>query len=96
MEPKYQFYEVVRISKQVKHQHLVGLEGAVLGMSQNEQGQWGYAVTLYETGQCWDLSEEDLEPTGRMDKRETFYDGTSIIVTVDPQTGEGRINEDRK
>jgi hypothetical protein len=91
--PKYQFYEIVRVGKHCRHRQLIGREGAILGMSQNEQGIWGYAVALQPSGECWDLVEDNLESTGRMERRETFYDGTSVTVTVNPQTSEGEVNE---
>jgi len=55
---------------------------------------WGYAVHLYATGFCYDIAEVELEPTGRMDRRETFYSGESIRVRVDPVTGAGTIVEE--
>jgi hypothetical protein len=88
---KFRFYEVVRVISQ----KALGQEGAVLGMADDEHG-WGYAVSLYSTGICTDFSEEELEATGRMDRRETFYDDDEphIRVAVDPATGKGRIVEE--
>jgi hypothetical protein len=91
MASKYQFYEIVRVSEQCVREQVAGLEGVILGMAQDEQGRWSYAVHLYELGESWHLFEDELEPTGRMSSREEFYDGTHITVVVDPETGEGRI-----
>jgi hypothetical protein len=87
VKPEYDFYEIVRVISPKKR----GYEGAILGMSQNDLGKWGYAVFLYEENTVWDFQEDELEPTGRKDRRESFYDGTTIRVQVDPDTGEGTI-----
>lgn len=98
-KPKYQFYEVVRInatkpdSIQRGISKVNGLEGAILGMSQDSQGIWGYAVSIYSLETVWDILEHELEPTGKMDSRDTFYDGSSISVEVNPDTGEGRLKD---
>jgi hypothetical protein len=89
MEARYRFYEVVRVRTQGGHYD--GLEGAVLGIAQDEPGGRGYAVHLYELEEVHYFSEEELESTGKQDKRENFYGGTTVRVIVDPETGEGRI-----
>ena len=48
-------------------------------MAQNDDGEAPYCL------------EHELESTGGMDKRETFYSGASLKVEVDPETGEGRL-----
>jgi hypothetical protein len=65
----------------------------VLGRAQDESGNWGYAVFIYAANEVWNFREDELEPTGKMDKRENFYDGSSIGVRVDPDTGEGYLSE---
>jgi len=94
MESKYEFYEIVRVAPQGSHDspgaNLAGLEGAVLGKSQDEHGNWYYAVHIYNLNEVHFLPEQELEPTGRSDKRETFYEGDSMTVTVDPETGAGK------
>jgi hypothetical protein len=90
--PRFEFYEIVRIQPQSSAlRQLQSLEGAVLGRSENPDGTWGYAIFVYSLNETWDLPEAVLEPTGRSDSRETFYDGTSITVIVDPDTGEGHL-----
>ncbi len=91
MAAKYQFYEVVRICEHCQFKEIAGLRGAVLGIAQNSQGEWGYAVSIDKLDETWDLPESDLEPTGIMRTREEYYDESSIRVVVDPKTGEGKI-----
>lgn len=92
MEPKFRFFEIVRVA--VQHSGRApydGLEGAVLGMSRDVNGTWGYAVHIYQFDHTVDLTESELESTGRMAREEDFYDGTVIKVLVDPDTLEGRL-----
>lgn len=90
MQPKFEFYEIVRIESPLpRFRSLTNREGAVLGRSQDETGEWGYVVFLYDVNQTWDLPETALVSTGRRDSPDTFYDGTTIRVTVDPDTGTG-------
>lgn len=92
MKSKFEFYEVVRVIDDIDHSRpLVGQKGAILGMAQNEQEKWSYAVHLYELRECWSFDEDELESTGRMDVRESFYDGTHVSVIVDSSSGEGRL-----
>ncbi|HEU5012187.1 MAG TPA: Imm31 family immunity protein [Roseiflexaceae bacterium] len=91
MNPRYQFYEVVRVGPTCPHTQLVGLEGVILGMSQEDSGAWGYAVMLRISGTCWDLRETDLEFTGVMESRASIYDGTKITVRIDPTSGDSTI-----
>lgn len=96
MASKFEFLEIVRVNpKSPGLESVAGSEGAVLGKSQDEAGKWGYAVFIYGLDETWDLQEIDLESMGRMAKHEDFCDGTSIRVAVDPETGEGRIVEQR-
>ena len=99
MKNKFQFYEVVRVINcdQIKNKDLLGEEGTVLGMSQNEEdGHWVYAVSMPSTGTNNCIREDSLESTGRMKQRSDFYSGDSIRVIVDPETGEGSIKEDER
>lgn len=90
MEPTFQFYEIVKISSEYSGpQDMIGLEGVVLGRSQDRHGKWSYAVFLYDSNRSRMFDEHVLEGTGKI--HENFYDGTSIRVIVDPDTGEGRI-----
>lgn len=95
MDAKFQFYEIVRVAVAPEnHAHVYDMEGAILGRAQDDNGAWTYAVHLYDLGSVWNFKEEMLQPTGRMDKRETFYSGEHIKVIVDPETHEGKIAEE--
>ena len=90
---KFDFFEIVKVnSKYTRDTGIVGLEGTVLGMAENDDGVWGYAVHLDKFNRLWDFMEWQLEPTGRKDDPKKFYDGTSIKVKVDPKTGKGSIS----
>ncbi len=93
-ESKFQFYEIVKIqSQQPNTAEIHGVEGAITGMAENDDGVWGYSVHIYSIDDTWYILEDELEPTGKMDRHETFHSGESIIVEVDPDTGEGRIKD---
>jgi hypothetical protein len=84
----FAYYEVVKIRSTpgTIRDGIAELEGAVLGVSEEKGEIVSYAVSVYEReGVCWSLTPSDLEATGRHDRRETFYDETSIRVS---QTGE--------
>lgn len=94
MQAIYKFYEVVKVlSPRPTLSEVNGLEAAILGMVQNDSGGLLYSVQMIESGEGWDVSENDLEPTGRMMAREDFYDGDSVIIEVDPISGEGAIKK---
>jgi hypothetical protein len=97
MEPLFQFFEVVLVSPRcTRLAHLAGQEGAVLGRAHTDSRGWSYAVHLYELDRTWSFRENELEPTGKMDSRESFYDGTVARVTVDPRTGGGTLKSLRR
>ena len=91
LKPRFQFYEIVRVaSSDPELTEIHGERGAILGVSENDNGTFGYAVFIYRDEICWDLAEGELEATGEFSRREEFYDGTSIRVRVDEQ-GRGWI-----
>lgn len=94
VKPQFRFYEIVRAKSDSalcrEHSELAGLDGIILGISQGEH-QCAYSVHFDQFDEGWFLMEDELEPTGRMDRRDRFYDGTHIRVSVDPETGEGRV-----
>ena len=92
MKAQFQFYEIVRVAAHYEGVDVVGLEGAILGMSDDERGDWGYAVHLFTLRETWDFPESDLESTGKIGRREDFYDGSAIKVFVHPDTLEGDIS----
>ncbi len=89
---KFEFYEIVTINtRDAISVHLNGRKAAILGMTQEEgEGSWHYAVHIYGEAESWMFPEKELLPTGQMDVRESFYDGSSIQVKVDPE-GRGRV-----
>lgn len=90
-EPKFKFYEKVRISSTTSTKaNANGELGAVLGMAQGDDGRWSYAVSVYSTGICWSCWEDELVATGEFDRRETFYSGDSVQVAVNKK-GRGRV-----
>lgn len=92
MKAIYKFYEVVKVvSNNSALSEINDHEAAVLGMVENDNGKWCYSVHLLDSGESWDVMENDLKSTGRMMLREDFYDGDSVTVGVDPLTGEGNI-----
>jgi hypothetical protein len=94
MAARFQFYEVVTVADCSGHPDLFGVEGAVLGMAEDERGAWSYAVHIYKSGITIHIPEEHLRATGRRDRRESFYCGENVKVRVDPATGEGRITDE--
>ncbi len=92
MSALFNFYEVVQIvSDRPVLSEINGLDAAVLGMVENDDGKWCYAVHLLDSNDGWDVMENELISTGRMMTREDFYDGDSVIIIVDSSTGEGKL-----
>lgn len=94
MSNRFQFYEVVVVTafKNVSQQSIMGMQGTVLGMGQDEETKgWNYAVSMDSTGIVWCFDEEQLTSTGNHKKREDFYSGETIKVHVEPKTGRGSI-----
>jgi hypothetical protein len=92
MKAKFRFYEVVDIlGGRAEIAQVIGCRGAVLGMSECDDGRWIYSVSILETGESWVLDESELISTGTLMRREDFYDDSRFSVLVDPETGEGHI-----
>jgi hypothetical protein len=81
---RFDFYEkvVIRTTKIAKAK-VNGRMGAILGKAQSDEGQWLYAVQVYDLERVWCLNENELVPTGERDRRETFFTGESIRVSPD-------------
>jgi hypothetical protein len=92
LEPKFQYYEIVRVTKSKYPEH-VGKLGAVLSRPEDDQKQRDYAICFYDFEEVWIFDEDELESTGKIERRETFYSGDSIRVRVDPDTGVPPPNE---
>jgi hypothetical protein len=93
MNPKFKFYEVVGIcGNREEFKPVAGRRAAVLGMSECDDGRWIYSVSILDSGETWCIEESELVPTGALMRREDFYDGSSVSVLVDSDTGEGRVS----
>jgi hypothetical protein len=88
--PLFSFFEIVQIVS--TKDSLADIDrkfGVVLGMSKNENGEWGYAVDVYEDIACtdridgWDIDEAHLVKTGRTMNPDDIYDGSTIHVSSD-------------
>jgi hypothetical protein len=81
-EPRFDFYEkVVVTSVDSTKAEIDGQLGAVLGRACGDDGRWSYAVSMYQSGICWSCWENELQSTGEFDRRESFYDGSSVRVS---------------
>ena len=90
MQNKFDFFEKVKVTHPSKEYKKINNRiGVILGMSQDNEEDWGYAVTIDNI--CWDIAEKYLVSTGKFAKREDFYDGDSIIFKVN-EKGEGYID----
>ncbi|WP_297802234.1 Imm31 family immunity protein [Arenimonas sp. GDDSR-1] len=90
-EPKFQFYEYVRVrADNPALAEIHGQRGAVLGRSEDDEGGYGYAVSIERDGICWSVEEADLEATGEFGTRADFYGDESIRVRVDAE-GRGTL-----
>ena len=83
---RFQFYEVVWVNTNLN----MNKPGVILGMAQNENGEWSYAVNLPDFKETWSVQEKDIESTGTIMQASDFYDGTKMVVFVDKE-GKGSI-----
>ena len=74
MKSRFNFYEIVMVKETVLtiKNGINGLKGAVLGMAEDEDGKWFYAVNIYGKDEGWDLPEECLESTGNLHQGKSF------------------------
>ncbi len=92
MKNKFTFYEVVVInSQEKKHKKINAKEGVIMGMAQNDDGEWGYAVNVQDDG--WDINEKYLESTGKVLKREDFYNEIDKVTVIVNKDGKGEIKK---
>jgi hypothetical protein len=89
----FEFYEVIEVvAGRPIIGVIVGRRGAVLGKAQNEEtGAWSYSVSMLESGESWSLRENEIVSTGVHMTRRDFYDGSSVKVLSDPETGDGTL-----
>lgn len=84
---RFDFYEVVTV---VQDPELDGEAGVILGMVFDPiSSSWQYAVSVESKDSVWTFYECQLTTTGEFRRRADVYDGTSIRVHVDPETGDG-------
>lgn len=95
MPNRYCFYEVVLVEADAPvREDLKGSAGIIVGMSEDDNGCWEYAVQLPKhDNECWQIAEGFLKATGKRVNREDLYNGDSELVRVDPDTGDGEIVE---
>jgi hypothetical protein len=97
MKSPFEFYEVVKLRNASSiPSELVGREGVILGMSSDENGKWYYSVDIEGVEGNRTCGEDDLESTGEFRRREDFYSGETLKVSVDPETGEGKIVQSKR
>ena len=75
MEPKFAFYEIVRVIGDPPRirEALRGKEGIVLGMTDaSDVVERGYGVGINEFGEVFAIPEHYLESTGRHGSQEDF------------------------
>ena len=97
---KFDFYERVTIvnplTDKKKKAKLENACGTVMGKAQNDDGSWGYGVSVdKDNNLMWRCSENELESLGTFAKREDYYSGESIRVGV-TKDGEGYIIENKE
>lgn len=83
MNNRFQFYEVVVVidTETDCPDSVMGREGTVLGMAQDEKAaRWTYAVSIESTGKVWNFNERQLMSTGKQRNRSDLYSGDSIQV----------------
>ena len=88
---RYDFYEKVLVNTDDSSYSEINRKvAAVLGRSHSKNG-WIYAIHIYENPEeVWDAPEHILVPTGDFDRRETFYDGSSIRISKNGEPLDGR------
>lgn len=94
MKNRFQFYEVVAVvaSDESSLESVIGKEGTILGMAQDEESQrWSYSVSIASTDKVWTFDERQLESTGKYQNRSDVYSNDTVRVQVDPDTGRGSV-----
>jgi hypothetical protein len=87
--PKFQFYEIVSVSSmRPPLAEIHGQTGAILGMTEDDEGQFYYGVFIDQEEMCWSIAEHDLTSTGLVLERSVFYD--------DRQSLRGRAGSPRR
>jgi Immunity protein 31 len=83
--PRFRYYEVVvvRITPETCKDQIAGKRGAVMGISLPEANgrPVTYAIGSYDFDETYVVSEDELDPTGKIDRRDDFYSGESMRVS---------------
>jgi hypothetical protein len=91
---KFSFYEVVKIVvPKDDYKVPVFSEGVILGMADDDTGDWYYQVHFENPIISLGFKENEIEKTGLFMKRSDFYDGTTVSVEVD-KNGVGSFKQD--
>jgi hypothetical protein len=70
---KIDFYQEVEVWSGSKLAQYRGLKGVVMGISEEDQIVYGYAVLLHGMDQTTYFDKDDLIPTGVRYSRDDFY-----------------------
>lgn len=70
---KIDFYQEVEVSYNSKNHLYQGLKGTVLGISEEDNVLYGYAVLIHGMDQTVYFDKDDLVPTGIQYSRDDFY-----------------------
>lgn len=76
MQPRFKFYEIVRILVQPPkiQKAVLNREGPISGMTDpDEEGRRGYAVHIDEYGETFSFAEEQLVATGRFGSDQDYF-----------------------
>jgi hypothetical protein len=73
MIDKIDFYSEVEVLPTTKNKQYSGKKGVVMGVSEEDDILYGYAVLLHDKDTIDFFDKEDLVPTGKKFKREDFY-----------------------
>jgi len=90
---RFLFYEVVRVrNDNPELAEIHGELGAVVGVADSSKGPVEYGVLVFRDEMCWQVSEDDLESTGKCLSRDELYSGERVRVRVDEE-GRGSVAE---
>lgn len=93
--PRFKRFEVVRVrDTPASRFHLIaGLSGVIAEDGErNWEGRWHYSVNLpRRRHRSTQLTEDELEGTGRFEVPEGVGDGADVRLRVDPGTGDGSV-----
>lgn len=98
MKNKYDFDDIVIVVGKKKSLDRIRNKGGIIqGMVQDEvTTEWVYAVEVpNDNGIVWSIYESDLMPTNEKSDPDQSQSVGSIRVQVDPNTGEGRVVDDK-